>query len=192
MRLDSPGLPFTDAPKLVGDLPMRCGATFSPDARCRMTLSRFWGDGPHVLVIGANPSNAGRERNDPTSLAWVHFVRAWGYAGYVAVNPIPRISATPKAAVQWYRSRLFGDAAVAAMMEANLAIINREAGRAALHVACWGNLIDDEKLLAQVVEAVGADLYCFGTTKDGRPKHVLARGKHRVPIDQQPVLWRRA
>lgn len=81
MRLDSPGLPFTDAPKLVGNLPIRMEATFNPDATCRMTLSRFWGDGPHALLIGANPSNAGEERNDPTSLAWVHFVRLWGFQG---------------------------------------------------------------------------------------------------------------
>lgn len=32
-------------------------------------------------------------------------------------------------------------------------------------------------------------LYCLGTTKDGQPIHPLARGKWRVPDDQQPIVW---
>lgn len=54
------------------------------------------------------------------------------------------------------------------------------------------DLVKDEALLDEVCKAVGHDLYCFGTTKDGKPKHVLARGPHRVPRDQKPVLWRKA
>ena len=33
------------------------------------------------------------------------------------------------------------------------------------------------------------DWLCLGTTKDGAPKHPLARGKERVPADFTPVPW---
>ena len=36
------------------------------------------------------------------------------------------------------------------------------------------------------------DLVCLGLTKDGYPKHPMARGAHRIPRDQQPILWKSA
>lgn len=191
-QLQSPGLPFTDAAQLAAAIPVQKAATFSDDGECRFTLTRIWGDGPRLLICGANPSTAGGETDDPTSLAWIHFGRLWGYGSYVAVNPLPKRSSTPKVAQQWYMSRLFGDSTVSATLARNFEIIAEESAKADLHVASWGNLIDDAALIEQTVKAIGRPLYCFGTTKDGKPKHVLARGPHRVPRDQQPILWRAA
>ncbi len=39
-------------------------------------------------------------------------------------------------------------------------------------------------------DAPWPDLYCLGTTSKRSPKHPLARGHHRVPRGQQPILWR--
>jgi hypothetical protein len=190
--LQHPGLPFTDATALAAGVVTRKSATFNDDGSCRMTLSRFWGEGPHALICGANPSTADADSDDPTSLAWTHFCRLWGFAGYVAVNPIPVRSSTPDKARQWWLSRNFGNPSVDAIMAVNIETIRQEARKASLHIVSWGNLIDDPALLKRVIEAIAAPLYCFGTTKDGRPKHVMARGPHRVPRDQQPILWRAA
>jgi hypothetical protein len=36
------------------------------------------------------------------------------------------------------------------------------------------------------------NLYCLSTTASGQPKHPMARGKHRIANDAQPILWRAA
>jgi hypothetical protein len=33
-------------------------------------------------------------------------------------------------------------------------------------------------------------IHVFGLTKSGAPIHLMARGKHRVPDDRMPVVWR--
>jgi hypothetical protein len=42
-------------------------SAFFPQPGVRRTLSRRWAPGPRALVIGCNPSEAGAERDDPTS-----------------------------------------------------------------------------------------------------------------------------
>jgi len=32
-------------------------------------------------------------------------------------------------------------------------------------------------------------LHHLGLTIFGNPKHTMARGKHRIPADQQPIPW---
>jgi protein gp37 len=34
------------------------------------------------------------------------------------------------------------------------------------------------------------EIHCLGETASGAPIHPMARGKHRVPDDRQPLLWR--
>jgi hypothetical protein len=50
----------------------------------------------------------------------------------------------------------------------------------------------DEKVVEEIQagEAPYPDLWCWGTNADGSPKHPMARGKHRIPADQPPILWR--
>ena len=61
-----------------------------------------------------------------------------------------------------------------------------------------GNNAWDPDWIDAIIEAITGgeepwpDIYCLGTTGGGSPKHPTARGKHRVPDDQQPVLWRNA
>jgi hypothetical protein len=54
-------------------------AVFSPDMRFRYRLTRRWGDGPALPVIGCNPSEAGTERDDPTVRRLIGFARRLGY-----------------------------------------------------------------------------------------------------------------
>jgi hypothetical protein len=61
---------------------------------------------------------------------------------------------------------------------------------------CWGAIAWDQDWIEHVVEEIQTgeapwpDLWCWGKTGSGAPKHPLARGLHRIPADQKPILWR--
>jgi hypothetical protein len=171
---------------------MNRAATYGHNGALRWTLTREWAPaGPTVCFIGHNPSTAGHELEDPTTLAWIHFARLWGYSGYTAVNLYPYRSPDPKTARAWALSN-------ADATHQNCAIVVAEAKRAALVVACYGAIAVDqvwnEHVLAQI--RLGAAPYpaihIFGLTAGGAPKHAMARGHHRIPRDQQPILWKAA
>lgn len=86
----------------MSDLLLHRHATFSRGRQNRLTLTRRWGAGAQVCFIGLNPSTADHELDDPTVRRWMHFARAWGYAGFTAVNLYPLRSARTRSA--WGRS----------------------------------------------------------------------------------------
>lgn len=164
---------------------MNKGATYSVDGTLRWTLTRDWAEhGWRVLFLGHNPSTAGHELEDPTTLAWQHFARLWGARGYTAVNLYPFRSPNPKDVYAWVPGRF--DA-----IAENAALVVQEAQKAATVVACYGAIAQDQRLADYLLRAMDCNIYVFGHTAGGVPKHVMARGKHRVPRDQQPLLWRR-
>ena len=53
--------------------------------------------------------------------------------------------------------------------------------------AAWGDLASDADI-APMVEQIGTlNLICLGTNASGSPKHPMARGKARIPDDQEPL-----
>ncbi len=59
-------------------------------------------------------------------------------------------------------------------------------------IAAWGNhgaLGDRDVIVRSMLRSAGIALHHLGTTLDGFPKHPLARGRHRIPADQQPIPW---
>jgi len=80
---------------------VRREATISQNGTLRWTLSRSWGPGRTVCYIGHNPSTAGKDIEDPTTLAWQHFARVNGFDQYVAVNLYPFRSADPETCRKW-------------------------------------------------------------------------------------------
>jgi hypothetical protein len=59
-------------------------------------------------------------------------------------------------------------------------------------IAAWGNYgaLDYRDLsVLSLLRGNGIELHHLGTTQDGYPKHPLARGKHRIPAEQQPIAW---
>jgi hypothetical protein len=180
------------------DLLMQRGATYSDDESLRWTLTRSWAPGPRACFIGHNPSTAGHETDDRTSLAWVALATANGCGSYVAVNFYPFRSADPAACRRWADWQNNGpDYAVRDALWVNIDVVVREAKAADVVVACWGNLARDPLWADHVIEAIQTgeepwpNLYCIGFTSDGSPKHPMARGRHRVPRDQEFMLWRR-
>lgn len=56
----------------------------------------------------------------------------------------------------------------------------------------WGNhgaLDGRDQHVWRLLSEHAIELHHLGTTGGGYPKHPLARGRHRIPADQQPALW---
>lgn len=178
-------------------------AHFDERRTIRWWLSRTWdATGKTAVVIGNNPSKAGATENDPTVLRWNHFFRAWGFGGYIAVNKYPWISADPS---ECWR---IADRAINGpdwgnrddLIYKNIPLVVRHAKAAAQVFVCWGKTRneDDHLFTENLIEEIQSgtepfpDLWCFGHNADGSPKHPMARGHHRVPDNQVPILWRAA
>lgn len=176
-------------PDLFGTMQM--SAAFSgPDDCYRDELRRVWDDArPLLVVCMLNPSTADHRKNDPTVLTLIHFAKLWGYGGLLIVNLYSFRASSPVAMM----------AAANPIGPGNGDAIERAFEYAKANggqlLAAWGNdgSFDgrDEWFCNRALQAHGLTLICLGTTKGWTPKHPMARGKHRIPRDQQPIVWRR-
>ena len=182
---------------LFGHEDMRRAATFAGAER--LTLSRDWGGGPRACMIGCNPSLANGDKDDPTCLWWIQWCRRFGYGGFTAVNMYPFVTSSPaecRKLADWQNNG--PDWHARDRLNHNLDVVVREAKAASIVVACWGAIAWDADWVEHVIENITTgvapwpDLYCFGVTQSGAPKHPLARGLHRIPRDQPALLWRAA
>jgi hypothetical protein len=190
---------MSEALDLLGDPVMRRSAHFvAPGVRIR--LSRDWGPGPRALVVGCNPSTADADKDDPTSRWWNTWFAAAGFGGYDAMNLWPFCTSSPaecRRVADWESNG--PDWHARDMMHfANLPAIVEAAKQAAQVFVCWGAIAWDDDWIEHLVEEIQSgeapypDLWCWGTTASGAPKHPMARGLHRIPHDQSPILWRAA
>lgn len=174
---------------LFGNQAMQSAAVISPCGTWRYELRRVWDVRCQLLVVCMlNPSTADHEVNDPTILTLIHFAKLWGYGGLLVVNLFAFRSSSP--ADMMARSDAFGPengAHIASAME-----YAREHGGRLL--VAWGNGGDhDDKaewFCACALNVFDLTLVCLGTTNSWKPKHPMARGKHRIPRDQQPIVYR--
>lgn len=158
----------------------------------RLELRRVWDVKlPLLVVVMLNPSTADAEKDDPTLLALIHFAKLWGYGGLLIVNLRAYRTSKPR--------ELFAahDAGVN-----TIGADNHRYGGAALDYAAatsgrvlvaWGTGGSDLGLDAHVASRCRArqlEMICLGRNADTSPKHPMARGKHRIPRDQQPIIWR--
>lgn len=163
------------------------GAVLSPDQRHRYWLWRRWDRSKPFLVVAMfNPSTANAQIDDPTISRLCKWAKRWGYGGVLVINIYSLRSPDP-AIIRDDPRRAFGDAQPAAIGQA-LALAS-EQGTPLL--VAWGNLASpaDTRIILDAAEDL--DLICLGTTKDGRPKHPMARGQHRVPDEIEPMPWPR-
>lgn len=172
------------------DLFMRRSAEISACGRYRYSLEREWDKWRSPLsVCMLNPSTADGLGDDPTLLALIHFARLWGYGGLYVVNLFAWRSSSP--ADMMAAADPVGPRNVEAI---GLAMLQAAVGRSPM-LAAWGNGGSYRNASAELIRRANdfsIDLMCLGTTQDGSPKHPLARGKHFIPRDQQPILWRAA
>jgi hypothetical protein len=138
------------------DLFLKRGATYAGIGRYRLTLDRSWDETkPCVCYIGHNPSTAGHELEDPTSLAWLHFARLNGFGRYVAVNLYPLRTSDPEVCRRWANWEANGpDWEARDALLQNLAIVVATAKAADLVVASWGAIARDLNWIELVVEEI--------------------------------------
>lgn len=175
---------ITDPP---GDLLGRASfAVFNHDGSHRFWLVRIWDrDKPLLVTVMFNPSDADADRNDPTVNNLIFFATMWGYGGLLIINLHSHVSSQPSAI-----RRLQADN-VDTSPEPNIlawttAIQEAKDSDQPILIA-WGNLGDLPTIARFRTFLDDVECICLGTTMDGRPKHPMARGLHRVPRDQQPV-----
>lgn len=162
----------------------------------RWWLRRAWVEGAaRITWVMLNPSDADHERDDPTMRAVMHFSWLWGFGDCSVVNLYPFRSPHPRALRNWLRDC---PAASAAAMRTNEDYLINRCLMADMVVAAWGagapNKMHADYIARAVLKRCPAlrALHCLGTTDYGWPKHPLARGVHRIPRDQQPMIWRSA
>lgn len=183
---------------ILGAPAMRRSAHFSHTG-CRVRLSRDWSTGPRALAIGCNPSTADSMTDDPTSRWWNTWFKAAGFGGYDAANLYPFCSSSPADCRRIVDGIESGDwGARDALHFENLPALVDMAKRAHQVFVCWGAIAWDDAWIEHVVEEIQTgvapypDLWCWGLTASGAPKHPLARGVHRIATDQASILWRAA
>lgn len=183
---------------LLGDPVMRRRAYF-PFPGVRVSLSRSWGTGPRALVIGCNPSTADALRDDPTSRWWNNWFQGRGFGGYEAMNLYPWCTSSPVECKRIAKTIDAGDYGRRDELQfINLPALVKAAKAADQVFVCWGAIAWDDLWIEHVVEEIQSgvypypDLWCWGKTNSGAPKHPLARGAHRISKDQPAMIWRAA
>lgn len=161
-------------------------AVISPCGLYRYELRRNWDFGKPLLVVCMlNPSTADAEKNDMTITTLVQFAKLWGYGGILVVNLCAFRASKPKD--MWSAKDPTGPDNHD-YLRAALRYASENGGRA---LAAWGAVQNMAANFLREAEIWQVELVCLGTTQDGSPKHPAARGVHRIPRDQQPIVWRR-
>jgi hypothetical protein len=125
----------------------RYGATFSPCRSWRYSLSRRWDD-------------------DPTIRRCISFAQRWGLGGLVMTNIFAFRSTDPSRL-----ARIAEPHAIGPENDETLRSVAKMAGKV---VAAWGvhgTLYGRERAVLSLLDDV--PLLCFGTTKNGHPRHPL-------------------
>jgi hypothetical protein len=152
------------AVRVIGDA--LSGAVFDGSGKFRYSLWRRWdGELPRLCFIMLNPSTADDVYNDPTIARCVSFARRWQFGSLDVVN------------VFAYRAT---DSSRLSRVKDPVGPLNDEyilkaAASSDQIVLAWGNIARLDDRHAEVLDLLPecSNLYCFGTTKLGQPRHPL-------------------
>lgn len=167
-----------------------------PEREFRYELRRIWADDlPLLVVVMLNPSTADAGSDDPTIRSLMAPAQKQGDGGLLVVNLYAFRASVPK--------ELAG--APDAVGPRNAAFLDEAMHYAGGHgrraLAAWGapppSLAEADhearaRQVAALAKARSVDLYCLGMTRDGHPMHPLARGRHGLPRDAVPSIWKAA
>lgn len=170
---------------------MNRSAILSLCGRYRYWLVRQWeASKPMLVTVMLNPSTGDHERDDPTILALVHFATLWGYGGLIIVNLNAFQASQPPVMHAEHLAGRDVEGPENNQHLTNALSYAKMMGGPVL--VAWGNggsFRDAHLKFATNAAFAKVPLACLGTTQSGAPKHPMARGKHRIPRDQQPLPW---
>lgn len=159
-------------------------AVFSECGAYRHRLDRaIGGAGLIYLFEGVNPSKAGAEVEDQTTMKWRGFVSRWDGSRYIAVNPFDYCATDVNELARCERpcSPWNDDYIRAAIAEADVI------------VPCWGDraklpprLRPRLETMRSMLRGCGKPVRVFGLTKGGDPKHPLMLGYNTQLQDWTP------
>jgi hypothetical protein len=132
------------------------------------------------LFVMLNPSTADANIDDPTITRCIRFAQRWGYRR-LAVGNLYAYRATDPRELGRVEDPVGPD---------NYAWLDRLVAEADTLIVAWGAGGGSAAKGAHVDRLLEADAMCLGTTADRYPKHPLARGRHRVPADFEPIPYR--
>jgi len=157
---------------------MNKGAVFSSDRKYRYALWRIWDDSkPMMMVVALNGSDADENRNDPTitRLMWRAGADCFGgllmanLHGYCSTQPDDLLNVVDPTGPE---------------NDENIRQLLRRVHNGKV-VCAWGTLGDYFRARVKAVLALlPTELYCWGTTRTGQPRHPLY-----VPYSQKLVRW---
>lgn len=146
-------------------------ADISTCGRYRWSLERIWDWSlPRATWIMLNPSTADAFEDDPTIRRCINFSKRIGCGKLIVVNLFPIRATSPADCRYW----MDDDMDYVKMMAVNAAVVKRRAVHSKFVIAGWGaaQWIHDG-VEDRMLSLFDDDIYCFGTTKSGAPKHPL-------------------
>lgn len=155
----------------------KSAAVFSPCRGYRYALSREWGEGTKLVVIGLNPSTADAHTDDPTIRRCTGFARRWGFSGLVMLNLFAYRATEPRAM----------KAAADPIGPVNDTVLTLYATPDRMVVAAWGIHGVYRGRQAEVRHMMSEQcvaLHHLGLTAGGFPKHPLY-----LRADTQAEAW---
>ncbi len=152
----------------AGDLFIERNAVISDCGTYRYLLRRAWDHTkPRALLVMLNPSTADASIDDPTIRSCTRLMRGLGYGSFEVVNLFGFRAADPNA---------LGKAAGAAVGPDNDKIAAAAVERCDVAICAWGAhwaAAGRSRRLFEIIRSARPAAYCFGTTKNGAPKHPL-------------------
>ena len=142
------------------------GAKLSRNEVYRYRLWRRWGNGDHITFIGLNPSTADATFDDHTIRKCMGFARRLGCDGVEMLNLFALRERQPRQ-MKAHRSP------IGPRNDDYLVQYAKEAKRV---VACWGvhgAHLDRADQVMKLLAEHGVELFCFGLTQKGFPRHPL-------------------
>jgi hypothetical protein len=139
-------------------------AQFSPCRAYRYWLTRRWNDAPLIAFICANPSVADESANDPTIRKQIGFARRWRNGGILALNVAAFCSTDPHLCAK--AENPVGPENTVEYLHQYISKFQPEKV-----IAAWGNMHPRFKTRCDTVHSQIPNLWCFGTTISGNPKH---------------------
>jgi hypothetical protein len=167
------------------DATVHKGAHFSPDRQYRYMLYRDWASWSNMrtlVVIGLNPSTADETEDDPTIRRCIAFAKREQCGRLVMLNLFALRATDPR--VMKAHAEPIGPE--------NDAVIRHwtrdEYDWSNIVVAAWG-VHGSHLNRAITARLLTPQLYCFGVTKDGHPRHPLYL-RADTPLVRYPLTER--